>query len=127
MERLHAKAAGAEELPDLGCVVVVFVEQPAGGGWRIELQRSLEVDEQDRELGLDSYCVVTDDGEGAGGTRYGGVTGWSIEHNVLHLLLDADAARLLGVHEVLEVEFPAAQIVAVDEMLRRILVDVAVR
>lgn len=62
-------------------------------GNTFEIQRSLTIDDQDRALGWDTYCLVL----GGGPTFYGGVLGWHLsEDHLLHLSLSQEAAAELG-------------------------------
>ncbi|MDX6285617.1 MAG: hypothetical protein QOG53_1102 [Frankiales bacterium] len=51
-----------------------------------------QYDEQDVQLGMDTYCIVT--GEQVG-TYYGGVLAWRIETGLLHLALTEEASNEL--------------------------------
>jgi Immunity protein 10 len=59
---------------DLNAQYLVLAEHADGSGRRLEVQRSLRVDAQDHSLGMDTYCLVTEDQA----THYGGVRigGW---------------------------------------------------
>jgi immunity protein 10 of polymorphic toxin system len=86
----EAFAFYADESIDLHALVLA--EFPDGSGSRFEIQRSVTVDAQDQALGMDTYCLVMDNGA----THYGGVTSWRIdEADVLHISLDANAASVL--------------------------------
>jgi hypothetical protein len=87
-----AGAVGIEERPDVNSVVVVLAEHADGSGARLELQRALSFDEQDRKLGMDTYCLCVT----SGATHYGGVTSWSLRQGRLELALTDDAAATLG-------------------------------
>ena len=64
---------------------------------RFEVQRSRTFDEQDRTLGMDTYCLVMD----SGASHYGGVIGWQVdEANVLRLTLDDRAATALATSSI---------------------------
>ena len=76
---------------------LVIAELPDGSGTRFEVQRSGTFDEQDRTLGMDTYCLVMD----SGATHYGGVIGWQVdEANVLRLTLDDRAATALATSSI---------------------------
>ena len=76
---------------------LVIAELPDGSGDRFEVQRSRTFDEQDRTLGMDTYCLVMD----SGATHYGGVIGWQVdEANVLRLTLDDRAATALATSSI---------------------------
>jgi hypothetical protein len=57
------------------------------------LQRSTTADDQDRDLGLDTYWVSTDKDEG----RYGGIEAYAIGISGVTFRLSAAAAKQLGV------------------------------
>jgi hypothetical protein len=86
------RAASAMELLDLGAFVVVLAEHPDGSGLRLEIQRALEFDEQDRALGMDTYCLCTD----SGATHYGGIVRHELSSPWLTIVLDVSAAEALG-------------------------------
>ncbi len=72
--------------------VLVLAEHPDGSGARLEIQRASSFDDQDRRLGMDTYCLVI----GSGATHYGGVVHWLVdESDVLRIALDASAAEAL--------------------------------
>ena len=76
---------------------LVIAEQPDGSGTRFEVQRSGTFDEQDRTLGMDTYCLVMD----SGASHYGGVIGWHVdEANVLRVTLDDRAATALATSSI---------------------------
>ena len=50
-------------------------------------------DEQDRELGQDTYCLTTSPGQA---THYGGITRYHFDGKALTLYLDGDAGRFYG-------------------------------
>lgn len=101
--KFKALGVSALELPDLNAFVVVLAEEPDGRGRRLELQRALEFDEQDRELGLDTYCLCTEQGA----TCYGGVASWGFFGNELRIVLEPDAATALHVNGGFEIEIHA--------------------
>lgn len=70
---------------------VILAEHADGTGMRLEIQRALEFDEQDRATGMDTYCLCTE----RGATHYGGVVSWRLEHDVLEVLLDEQASAEL--------------------------------
>lgn len=79
--------------PDGDVFLFIASEQPDGDGRRIELQLAPEFDEQDAEVGMDTYCICLHGGE----TNYGGVASWSFSQMLLELRLSKDAAAVLGV------------------------------
>lgn len=94
MERLTVSKIAAEELVDLNAYVVVMQELDNQGGERIELSRSILVDDQDRRLGLDTYSITTS----TGATHYGGITSCVLIDRTLRIDIDADASNELGIN-----------------------------
>ncbi|HTN88573.1 MAG TPA: Imm10 family immunity protein, partial [Sorangium sp.] len=97
--------------------VVILAEYPDGSGARLEIQKPLSSDEQDRRLGLDTYCLCTEDGA----THYGGVTSWALTQSSLEILLDAKAADALGVEGGFVVDFSPESRTALKDGLDRVL------
>jgi hypothetical protein len=116
MRTFTAHAVAAEELRELYAFVVVLAEDPDGSGPRLELQKALSFDEQDRMLGLDTYCLCTE----AGATCYGGVKAWTIGPDALEIRLDADAAETLGTPGF-AIDFPPEEFAALRDGLTRVL------
>ncbi len=94
----------------------MIAERADGSGQRLEFQRSLHPDEQDRALGLDTYCVVRD----GGATHYGGISDWRIADGSLVLTLDREAEASLGAREFV-IDVPPTEQDAIDAALRRLL------
>jgi hypothetical protein len=93
MRRFRARAGAFLRDDESRADIVVVAEQADGGGRRLEVTRGWDVDDQDRSLGLDTYCLCLEDGA----TTYGGVTEWSLEDARIRIRLDDDAARALAV------------------------------
>lgn len=70
-------------------VVMVGDQKPEPQEW-LQLQRSLVEDDQDVELGMDTYCLVMS----AGPVHYGGVTSCVLTEQTLRLELDQLAAQV---------------------------------
>jgi hypothetical protein len=117
MRRFKAKAVAPVELPDLNTFAVVLAEEPDGSGARLEIQKSLSFDEQDRRLGLDTYCLCTEEGA----TYYGGVTSWTLTQDSLEVRLDAQAAKALGVQGGFVVNFATENLPILKEGLQKVL------
>ncbi len=92
-QRFSANAVAAEVLQEANTFVVCLAEELDGSGQRLELQRALSFDEQDRGMGMDTYCVATE----SGASYYGGVRSWNLEPKLLTLELDVEASTVLGV------------------------------
>lgn len=88
-----------------------------GGGLRLEMQRSLSSDEQDRRLGLDTYCLCTEDGA----THYGGVTSWSLTPGSLEIRIDAEAEEAFAVGGGFVVDFSPENTGVLQVGLKRVL------
>ena len=86
---------GVKELTDDETFVVGLTEDDEGAGRALVFMVSLAFDEQDRALGMDTYCVSNE----VGATVYGGVASC-----VLELTFEPSAAETLVVHE--ECRFP---------------------
>lgn len=117
MRRFKAKTLTAVALPDINTFAVVLAEGPDGSGVRLEIQKSLSFDEQDRRYGQDTYCLCTEEGA----TYYGGVTSWTLTQDSLEVRLDATAAEALGVEGGFVVDFAPESLPALKEGLERIL------
>ncbi len=88
----NASAVAFERDDDLNAQYLVLAEGADGGGHRFEVHRSLRVDDQDLSLGIDTYCLVTEEQA----THYGGVLDWRIEGSTLHVELTQEANRVMG-------------------------------
>jgi hypothetical protein len=97
---LRVRAAAATQLDELNTFAVVMAEETDGSGKRIELQRALEFDEQDRSLGQDTYCTYLDDGA----CEYGGIRKCVLDHNELLLEFSSETALTLGLDEKVVVQ-----------------------
>ena len=87
MTSFVATAGAVETLDDTFLVVLAETED---GDTRIEFQRGLTFDAQDKALGMDTYCLCTEKG-----TYYGGAQSWQVSEGCLHLSLNAAAAKAL--------------------------------
>lgn len=94
-----------------------FSERPDGAGQTLEIQRAVEFDDQDVELGMDTYCLVLD----ASATHYGGVVAWQLVGGRLVFSLDQVAAAEMGAAELV-IDLPAGADVDVSDMLQTLLV-----
>jgi hypothetical protein len=84
MLKFRAMAVSTMELPDLNSFVVVLAEGRDGRGRRLEIQRALAFDQQDRSLGQDTYCLCTEEGA----AHYGGIIDWTLTGGELRVALD---------------------------------------
>lgn len=117
MRHFTAQRVAVKELSDLNCFIVILEEKADESGARLELQRAIVFDAEDRRLGQDTYCICTEDGA----TFYGGIQSWTLNAGTLEVRLTADAAEALGVEAGFVLTFPAAQEHELKEGLERIL------
>jgi hypothetical protein len=87
-----AQVAVWRRYPDENYRMLGLAESADGEGRVLMVQRALEVDDQDREQGMDTYCLV-DETEL---THYGGVTATALDDGVLRIALDDEAAQVFG-------------------------------
>ena len=69
-----ASAVAFERDDELNAQYLVLAERADGSSRRLEVQKSLRFDQQDLSLGMDTYCLVTEEPA----THYGGVLDWRI-------------------------------------------------
>jgi len=93
MAEFDARAVAFRRDEELDTEYLVLAENQDGSGERLEFQRALIITDDDRHLGMDTYCLVNEGGV----THYGGVEGWSLNGSVLEITLDENAAQELGV------------------------------
>jgi hypothetical protein len=117
VRKFRARAAAAVEIADINTFAVVITENEDGSGARLEVQRALSPDEQDRMNGQDTYCLCTEDGA----THYGGVVSWSITRSSLELRLDSVAAATLGVNDGFLIALDPTDVLLIEEGLRKVL------
>jgi Immunity protein 10 len=117
MKKIIAATSAIVELPDVNTLAVVFAENCDGSGVRLEIQRALSFDEQDRNSGQDTYCLCTENGA----TYYGGITSWEIVEGLLRIQLDSEAARALDVTGGFLVDISPGDSLALNVGLNRIL------
>ncbi len=117
-----ASKVDVEQMDDLNAFVIAFAEREDGTGRRLELQRSLQHDDQDAALGMDTYCLCNSDGASC----YGGIAEWSIDSGGLDLTLHQNAASTLGVPVKFRVGFllPEGGLLRLGASLRRVIDDV---
>ena len=88
----RAEEVSVAEIAELNTLVCVLAERRDGRGARLEIQRSIVFDVQDKARGMETYCVSTEDGA----SHYGGIVSWSVDEELLTIVLDAPAAEELG-------------------------------
>jgi Immunity protein 10 len=111
-----ASAVAFHRDDSLNAQYLVLAEHADGNGRWLEIQRSLQVDEQDQALGQDTYCLVTEEQA----THYGGVLDWRIDGSTLDLDLTEEACRVLGTSRF-RITLPESECAAVQRALRVLL------
>jgi hypothetical protein len=107
---MHLTNVGYTEDAELNCMALVFRDSD---GDSLEIQRALVFDQQDRDLGMDTYCLVIN----ASATHYGGISGWLISGDILELVLQPGAAQALDPPHLLRIPLTPAEIQLVEERL----------
>lgn len=108
-----------EELPDVETLAVGLTEAEDGNGPSLLFSiPTLPYDEQDRALGQDTYCVVSE----TGATVYGGLSACVLRDDVLILGFTAIAATALDLPRMLQLPLhvDAAAIAELRDGLRRV-------
>ncbi|AIZ46066.1 hypothetical protein QR90_14800 [Deinococcus radiopugnans] len=85
------QACFVDTVEDVETFAVILGDHPDEPLEWLELQRSLSIDEQDEELGMDTYCLV----RSGGAAHYGGVKACHLNRDILTLHLDREAAAAL--------------------------------
>ncbi len=94
--RFDVRQVAIEEMIDYETLVVGLSEDEVGEGQSLLFQVALSAyDEQDRELGQDTYCISNE----AGATTYGGVTSCGLDGNILTIRFEPQAADILSTEE----------------------------
>lgn len=114
-----ASAVAFRRDEELNTEYLVLAENEDGSGQRVEIQRALTISDDDRRLGMDTYCIVNERGV----THYGGVEGWSLDGGYLAIRLDQETARILDVDGGYGIRLTSPQVMAavVRDGLRAIL------
>jgi hypothetical protein len=106
---------------DEDCLVAGVSERDDGLGRELIFQASHEPpDEQDAEVGMDTYCLVTQ----GQGTAYGCVLELTIDGDRMHVVLDPDALADLGLDDPsikVHLAVDAQSIEVLRDYLRQIL------
>jgi Immunity protein 10 len=93
IESFEADMCSVMNIDDLNAFVIVLANNADLSLNCLELQKSLSNDDQDYELGMDTYCIVTS----TGATFYGGITACVLSHARLSIRLSLEATNALGV------------------------------
>lgn len=112
----RARAVAASVPADLDEFVVALKEHANGSGHSVAFSRALEFDEEDRRLGLDTYCVS----DSTGASAYGGVQSWELKRGALHMILTEACSREMGVAGYI-VEYPEDREPLLREGLTRVI------
>lgn len=98
--RTPARVVVYAELQDLNSACLFLTDREVFPTWQLEIQRSLEPEQQDIALGHDSYCVTLP----GGATAYGGLLSIQLDPGRLELALSAEFCSTVGLVDP-EVEF----------------------
>ncbi|RNF85412.1 Imm10 family immunity protein [Montanilutibacter psychrotolerans] len=113
-----AKCVAVED-PDGECYLVGFADQEFDTQHYLMLQRAFEHDEQDVELGMDTFHVEWCSQENSG---YGGITRFLLKPDGAEVTFDAEASEALGGMERLSISFQLgpAEHLALQEALSHV-------
>lgn len=100
----------------LNYAMLAFEEEATGA--TLGVQRALEMDEQDRQFGMDTYCLVH-----GGASHYGGIEVVAFDESGLHVTLSAEAAVALGVDRELQLPLNSEQAGLARRRLPQLLGD----
>jgi len=104
---------------DGGVLIAMAGEHVNGSGAWIDFQLALEFSAQDTRLGMDTYCIATDEGH----THYGGIDGIEVGADYVDVLFSLAAAAKLHVPRRLRLDLQhvAPRAPAFTELLARIV------
>lgn len=94
-EELRVNAVHAGALHDAPGLLAMVAEQADGSGFGIQFSMAETFDDQDRTLGMDTYCIRTSEGA----CRYGGVVSAGSGPDYVDIDLDSATAAALHVPE----------------------------
>jgi len=116
MRTYDAQVVAAEEIEHV--YALVLSERRDGIGMRLEIQNGPH-DDQDRSLGMDTYCLCTE----SGACHYGGIKNWKFDTSdgYLYLYLDRDACEELGVDGGLKIRISESDAQMLIDSLHRLL------
>ena len=109
MQGCSVRVAWLED-PDLNYAMLAFEDEASGDFFAI--QRSLTFTEQDRSLGMDTYCLVC--GEA---THYGGLDSFDVDEGQLRMRLSPAAAYALEIPLVIEISVNPPQAATIRRRL----------
>jgi hypothetical protein len=94
IETFEAQRCAVTILEESNTLLIVLADTADHPSALLELQRSFEAfDQQDVELGMDTYCVVAS----SGATHYGGIVSCTLTDTLLQVMLSEEASASLGV------------------------------
>jgi hypothetical protein len=112
--RYVATSVGIEDSMDDDFMDVWLSERPDGTGRSLSFQRTLhEVEQNDVDMGMDSYCVSADSGTSV----YGALLAVRRDGRVVTFSFVPEDAQLLRVDETVEVE------IDVDDLMLETVMD----
>jgi hypothetical protein len=112
--RYVATSVGIEDSMDDDFMDVWLSERPDGTGRSLSFQRTLhEVEQDDVDMGMDSYCVSAD----SGASVYGALLAVRRDGRVVTFSFVPEDAQLLRVDETVEVE------IDVDDLMLETVMD----
>jgi hypothetical protein len=114
-----ARTVGVDE--DEDCLVAGIAEHDDGTGRSLLFQASIEFpDDQDVRLGMDTYCVVTENQ----GTAYGCIRELTVDGDRMHAVVSTESLSNLGLDDPdirIQLAVQPDAIDALRAQLRRIL------
>ena len=122
LEYVLVRACAVEKVEDLETFLIALFDNPENPVQGIEIQVSLnEPDEQDKELGMDGYCLCLM----SGATFYGGLSSCILRGNNLTLELSDEAVAVSGVEGFFfQLELSEKQTVSLKAGLERMFKNV---
>ena len=93
----------------------VIIEDSASGD-DLQIQRSLDFDDQDHALGMATYCLVR-----GGAAHYGGLVAWRVSGSSFVMELNSEAAEALDLPAMTEIPVDADGAALLAELLPRLV------
>ena len=115
MQELRASLIACGETD--GVLFASFAEGEEPEDFCLHFQRARQHDEQDRELGMDTYCLVTNRGT----THYGGVAAAALGPRQLEVFLTSGAAGRLGIPDSFVIKLASTPPPELASTLRAVL------
>ena len=119
LPELVVRVAGAAEVGDPPVLVALVAEEPDGSGFGLEFQLASVFSDQDRRMGMDTYCVCTSEGA----THYGGVKRLQADSEGVVLAFERAAAERLHIpdHFRIRLDVAAEDKASFVDAIRRVL------